>query len=326
MNDQKQSPKANPGPSSRMPPQKADEGVFGLSGAAWLLFCLVLLVGITVVGVYRWQLQRFESRAAAETKARERVEENLGRLAAHLGRYELKQLKKKRGQMYADFKIVEEQLMAAHDQSESLFIGPSKQIQSVVAESMEKIEEKKNQLAGLTSDLARSQVALEGGREACVEHIWLLESAAGKDWVNSCRTLNSRKIAKEVKIIKELKLRSHPSPAERQSAQLVINQHKKKIAELEAASLGALTVSPEQILQSYVVDLKRQIGDLRKALASDLAIYRKNYVKAAKSGDVEAKEKIQQLKNEKAVLAAELDLIDEQILRQQSSLQSTSPK
>ena len=149
--------------------------------------------------------------------------------------------------------------------------------------AMSRIEAEKKLLAELTSDFARSETALEAGREACLERIWILEEQ-GKIAAGSLSDPdNAKLIAHEKRTVEELELQRDqliilkklgPEHSEVQAYNLAIKDRNKKIEELKDTP-----PTPEQIIQRYIVGIKQQIGDLRQVLDANLAIVHENYEK-----------------------------------------------
>ena len=167
-------------------------------------------------------------------------------------------------------KLVDKQLKAARDDAEELAIaGDFSHAKRVLAEAMKKIGNGMIQLTELASDLARSEVALKSGREACLEQVWLLESGTGSRLV----TGNSEE------------------------------------SNTEGAKIEDMT--PEQIIQQHIVEVKKQIEDLGSALPSDLAVYFSNYEKMVKSEAAMAR--VQKLASQKEKLIQGLDYGDRAI-------------
>ena len=146
-------------------------------------------------------------------------------------------------------------------------------------------------LSNLTLDLARSETAFESGREACLQRVWLLENT-GKITSGSLQVAsNSKDIGNENSRLKELLLQRDqliivrnygPNHREIKSLNLTIKKRKAKIDRLIKQEAKIPSVLPEQIIQSHIVTIKQQIGDLRQSLDSDLAIDRENYKKTGK--------------------------------------------
>ena len=104
-----------------------------------------------------------------------------------------------------------------------------------------------------------------------------------------------------------------PGVDELKAYNLAIAARKKKIRELTAEGKKFIGLQPEQIIQRYVVGVKQQIGDIRSALASDLASYRKNYEQAGKPERVDAErpnELIARLDNADAAQLAAQTFLD----------------
>ena len=281
----------------------------------WCLLVMFLVVGLTVAAIYSMQRRKVDERQKAVAS------ESSGQFEQQ-HRLKIKSMIDDAKRMREELKAVDKQLKAAREEADSpIYIGPTKQIQAVIAESMKTIEKGKSQLVELTSDLARCETALENGREACMEQIWILEDRGGQKGLDDPSVnANHEQIAKETRIVEELELKKdklivynhYPNKGKLKSIQLAIKEQDAKIAELTAAGAGAFKISPEQLLQSYIVGLKQQIGDVRLSLSSDLEAYRSNYENAVKSYDPDAK--VKKLENDRAKLEIELERLDKQIL------------
>jgi len=236
-------------------------------------------------------------------------------------------LKKMSDQFHREVKLVEKELKVARDEVEKHAIaGKPEHLQRLVSQSLTKIDEEKAFLAELTSDLARSEEALESGIEDCIEHIWILEKNL-KLPVNSMQFRdNSEQIAFEQRNIEALELqrdqlivteRLGPGHADIQALNLAINERKSKVEVLEAQGTQVTGPGPEQIIQRFIVSLKQQIGDIRLALDSDLAVYEDNYIKAVKSE--RALLEMAQLEATKEEFKERSILADRRLLEQDSS-------
>ena len=313
---------------SKMPSQNSDESIFGLPLVLWLLLGLVLLVGVSVIGLYSWQRQRSdESRATTKPLNQKQVEENQERSAVHLDRQ--KQLKKTRDQLRDDIKSVDKQLHAIEKEAEGLATTgpPPERIQQLLTEQRKRIENGKTQLGQLTSDLNRSQVALENGREACLELIWLMKEAGRiSQPLLTAVELNKlpESVSAEQMVLDELELQrqalvvNRSKQAKVKSLRLAIEKQNAKVAKLmqeweQKQKDGTLELTPEQVVQQHVVDLKQQIGDLRLALDADLKKYRSDYEKAVKAEPAASNANVKKLKTERDKLLIKLQLVDEQI-------------
>ena len=243
-------------------------------------------------------------------------------------------LKKMSTRFQKEVKDVNERLTKARDSAEALAIaGNADHIQRIITDLMSKIDQDKAVLSELTSDLARSETALENGREACMEQIWLLEGS-GSLPVNSVEMQdNSTQISNERRMVEELELTRDqlivvknygPGHSEVQAYNLAINERKAKIKALSSEGATITGILPEQIIQRYVVGLKQQIGDVRLALSSKLAVYRENYEKAVKSERAIAE--VEELTMEKEKLVNKLDIADRQILEEDSTRQTNLHK
>ena len=179
------------------------------------------------------------------------------------------------------------------EDGEPLFKDEARDMISVVVQqiyksnAVSKIEAEKKLLAELTSDLARSETALEAGRVACLEYIRVLE-AQGKIAPGSVEDPdNAKLIDYENRMVEELELKRDqliiikklgPKHSKVQALNIAIDERKKMIEELKLKSFP-----PEKIIQRYIVGVKQQIGDIRQVLASEYLIYRENLKKTGKS-------------------------------------------
>ena len=236
-------------------------------------------------------------------------------------------LKKMSDKFHREVKLVEKELKVARDEVEKHAIaGKPEHLQRLVSQLMTKIDEEKAFLAELTSNLARSEEALENGVEDCVEHIWILEKN-GSLPVNSMQFRdNSEQIAFEQRNIEALELqrdqltvteRLGPGHADIQALNLAINERKSKVEVLEAEGAQVTGPGPEQIIQRFIVSLKQQIGDVRLTLDADLANYEENYIKAVKSE--RALLEMAQLEAAKEEFKERSILADRSLLEQDSS-------
>ena len=141
-------------------------------------------------------------------------------------------------------------------------------------------------------DSARSEQALEGGRDNCLEHLWILEGDKKIPPGSMQVADNSARIASEISIIEGLELQRDQlivledlgqGHQKIQAFNLAINERKDKVKQLESEGSRILGLGPEQIIQRFIVSLKQQIGDIRLTLDSDLANYSNVYLKAVKS-------------------------------------------
>ena len=243
-------------------------------------------------------------------------------------------LKKMSARFQKEVREVNERLVTARDNAEELAIaGSADHIQRIIADSMKKIDEEKALLSDLTSELARSETALENGRDACMEHIWLLESSNRIPSGSLDIQDKSEQIASEVKMIEELEMQRDqlivvknygPGHNEVQAYNLAINDRKAKVENLTASGTRIMGLLPEQIIQRYIVGIKQQIGDIRGALSTDLAIYRQNYEKATKSERAIAE--VEELSMEKEKLVNKLDIADRRIIEEDSTRQTNLHK
>ena len=182
-----------------------------------------------------------------------------------------------------------------------------------------KIEALKKSLAELTSEFARAETALGMGRNACVDLIRILEKE-GKIKPGQVKVQgNSKRIENEKRMIKELELKRdqlllvHGSEAQVDAVKAAISVRKKKVLALSDDITIFIGLQPEQIVQRYIVGVKQQIGDIRSALASDLASYRKNYEQAGKPERADAErpnELIARLDNADAAQLAAQTFLD----------------
>jgi len=144
-------------------------------------------------------------------------------------------------QFQRDEKMVGKKLQAARDEVDKHSIaGNAEHLQRLIAEMMDKIEQEKAQLSELTSDLARSEEALEEGRDNCLQHIWILERA-GKIPPDSMQVLDhSQEIAAKIRTIEGLELQREqlrlehlgPKHTRMQVVNLAIDEQLKKVEEL----------------------------------------------------------------------------------------------
>ena len=179
-------------------------------------------------------------------------------------------------------------------------------LERTITDSMKKIDGGRKMLAELTKDSARAETALEGGREACMELVWLLK-AAGKIAPgtlgisdNALRIVSEKQKIEDLKLERDQLLLVLGSDAKVEALNLSIN-HREEFLEL----LNSKTFSgnpPEAIIQRYIVGVRQQINDLRLTLSSDLKAYRKNYAKAVKIDPAIVESALQSYKKE--------DLID----------------
>ena len=75
---------------------------------------------------------------------------------------------------------------------------------------------------------------------------------------------------------------SHPDPEVVQALNLRINEEEEKLRELtsnenKVREAKGLVVSPEESIQRFITSKKKQIGELRTALETDLAAYSEIY-------------------------------------------------
>ena len=220
-------------------------------------------------------------------------------------------LKKMSSRFQNERNEIDSKLAAAKDKAEALKIaGKSEHITRIITELMNKIDLEKAELSKLTSYLARTETALENGRESVMEHLWILEDAeeirSGALEISD----NSERIASQIKIIEDLELARDqlilikdygPGHREVQAYNLAINEREKKIKELKSEGVQITGIAPEQILQRYIVGIKQQIGDIRLTLSSHLKSYRENYEKAVSSERAIAEVEELRLAREKVV-------------------------
>ena len=246
----------------------------------------------------------------------------------------LKLLQKMSTRFHQEAESVNKQLIAVRRKDNILATnGPSEKFERVFGESMKKIVKQKNQLEVLLSDFARSEEALEKGREACVDHILLLEADGklGPGFVQSTND-NAIKIVQEKRMVEELELQRDqlviaqkigPDQPQVQALNHAIQQRDAKIVNLAAASSKIFGVAPEKVLQRHIIAVKQQIGDLRSSLSSGVKDYRKNYKRFIKSERNLAESA--ELKYKKIELVAKLKQTDELIIKLKSSLRINSP-
>ena len=158
-----------------------------------------------------------------------------------------------------------------------------------MADLIKKIEAGKTMLSTLTSDFARSEAALEGGRDSCMEHIWLLESAGKIAYGSFEAEDKSEQIAKEKSMVKDLESRRGHlrlqlnlggNDEKIQALDSAIKERQAKIEQLRSEGVKVIGIPPERIVRRYIVGLKQQISDARRVLASDLVRYSKLHEKA----------------------------------------------
>ena len=128
----------------------------------------------------------------------------------------------------------------------------------------------------------------------------------------------------QVKKVSELTLQrnrvlavSHPNPEVVQVLNLRINEQEEKLCELtsnenKVREAKRLVVSPEEIVQRFITSKKKQIGELRTALKTDLAAYSENYEKVV--GSENAAHKMNA-----AHKIGELELLKEKLLEKADS-------
>ena len=228
---------------------------------------------------------------------------------------------------------MDKQLREARGRAEASSIaGNPEHAQRLITELMTRIDAGKIQLAELSADLQRSQAALKNGREACLEHVWILEEAE-KINRNSLQIRdNSLQLSVEMKMIEELELmrakldsanyKLGPGNATVEALSLSIKDRKEKVKELSSEGAKILAIGPEQIIQRFVVSVKQQIGDLRLTLKADLAIYADIYKKAVESK--RALSEIDGLLDARMRVLKQLDDMDRQIYGSGSSSQQTN--
>jgi len=236
-------------------------------------------------------------------------------------------LQKMSDRFHREVKAIDEKRKAALDRSEALNIaGNSVHIQRIVEESMSRIDAEKGALGELTSELARSEAALENGRDATMEHVWLLEKS-GKIPPDSINIVDkSEQIASEQRMVEELELARDQliavknygnGHAEVQAYNLAINKRLKKMEDLSSQGAKIMGILPEQLIQRYIVGVKQDIQDLRATLDSDLAIYRDSFEKATKSE--RAQMELQELTVEREKLILQREEADNQLLQEGST-------
>ncbi len=239
-------------------------------------------------------------------------------------------LKKMSDKFHKEVKLVEQQLKVARDEVEALAIaGKPEHLQRIVSEQMTKIKEEQAMLSELTSDLDRSEAALEHGIAMCMEHIWILERN-GKINEGSLNFVNNeQEIATEKRRIDELELQKTqleitrslgPGHADIQALTIAIEDRKKKVVALEGEGSRVRGIGPEQIIQRFIVSLKQQIVDLRLTMNSDLAVYSENNEKAVRSE--RALLEVQELMLTRQKFIAQRDVADKSVIEEGSTLQS----
>ena len=236
--------------------------------------------------------------------------------------------------LHRDIKEVDKQREKSRAVLKELAIaGKQEHIQQIVADYRIKIDAEKAELWELTQDLARSETALESDAAGMMEHIWILEDQ-GKVRKNSMQFVdNSEQIAAETRGIESLELQRDqlivtqkigPGHSQIQALNLAINDRKAKIAELESQGTRITGLGPEQIIQRFIVAVKQQIGDLRLALNSDLAVHREHSEKAVLSE--QALMEAAELEVIREKLVKKSDAADLQVMEQTSSLQTNLHK
>ena len=276
-------------------------------GLLWVVLCAGLLISSLVAGICGCERQQENENQAFQLKRQ--VDEN-------------QRLMERSNKLREDIRSVDSRLKVARDRAELLaFTGPPPEnVQKAIAESMAKIDKGKAELAELILDLASSEQALEEGRNACLKQIRLLQNAgkisqglAISDDPERVLKLK-RKILEELEQMEPVVTVSHPSQAERQRMHLAIQEGKAKLKELLKLDEKLKGDTPEEAVQQFVFKLKQQIGDLRLSLSSDLAVYRKNFDEAVKSERIEPNANVKKLRDERAKLVADLELVDKQLL------------
>ena len=250
-------------------------------------------------------------------------------------------LLKKRDEFLKEVKTVDQRLQA--ERTRTLVVSvPSVQLGSVAAEMMEEIEAKKILLEELLSDLRKSEAALKDGREACMEYVWILENGGKLEvgllddgFRSPVRFAQVKKVFELYGQRDRVLVVSHPDPEVVQALNLRINEEEEKLRELtsnenKVREAKGLVVSPEEIIQRFITSKKKQIGELRTALKTDLATYSQNYEKVVGSDNaahkMNAAHKIRELELLKEKLLEKAASVDRQIYGQQNVTQTVVHK
>ncbi|MDB2685742.1 hypothetical protein N9Y42_00845 [Mariniblastus sp.] len=307
-------------------PEKADGGLWDV---LWRFKWLILILVLTVAGLYALQRQRIYARQDAafqrELEAKEKQEHDAA-MRIQAQRIKLDFSQKLKARSIAEGKLVEKRLVVALNEVESLPIdGEPEKLRRVARELWEKTQEDTSQVAKLKIDLMRSDAALQQGPDACLEHIEVLEEA-GKLPQDSMLSRNSKRLSELTETVERFQRRKdqlltldNPKQATVQSIELKISEGKAEIADLKSQQEKLVGLTPEQVIQRFVVVTKQQVEELDSTLKSDLKAYRL-YTKAET-----AKVRLQELLARKASLVAEIERLDEEIPKQQSALESESP-
>ena len=311
-----QSPRADQESSSDiLPPEKIEVEDFDflslLRRNKWLLF-LGLLMGLAVATVFCSQLQNGDGSQAAKTNPSEEVKQRHEQKDQNTSP-KIEWLKEKRAKLLTEVEAVVEQLEMARDQVESLPLnGASEIFQQINARLAKKIGSQRSQLATLESQLTQHEAVLNKGRDACVEHIWLLES--GGPLLRSVKKDNTEQISQLIEVIEKLKLEKEAVNSKRvellcrtpnQSIDLAIDAQKARIAELNSQQEKVEGLVPEEIMRRLILDFKQQITELAAEMSSDLAIL------DAYETTLKAKAEYEELKNQKESLVRKLEYLDQ---------------
>ena len=229
-----------------------------------------------------------------------------------------------------DVRRVDEELKRARDRAESLTIaGKPEHIQRIISGLMTKVEDEKGRLSELTTDLARSETALECDRASCMDHIWILEKDGKIESGSLQIQTNSEQVAIQVQAIEGLEFDKNqliavgnlgPGHPQVRAITLQIEERQAKIAALESEGAQISGLTPEQIIQRFIVSVKQEIGDLRQALSVDLAVWDENYEKAVKTE--RAVQEVAELVELKDKLVKKKDRADSQVLKEGSTRQT----
>ena len=229
-----------------------------------------------------------------------------------------------------DVRRVDEEMKRARDRAESLTIaGKPEHIQRIISDLMTKVEDEKGRLSELTTDLARSEAALEADRKSCMDHIWILEKDGKIESGSLQIQTNSEQVAIQFQAIEALELDKNqlirvgnlgPGHPQVRAITLQIEERQAKIAELEQVGAQISGLTPEQIIQRFIVSVKQEIGDLRQALSVDLAVWDENYEKAVKTE--RALQEVAELAELKDKLVKKKDRADSQVLKEGSTRQT----
>ena len=228
-----------------------------------------------------------------------------------------------------EVKAISMRLIEARDRAEeSKIAANSDHIQRIIAKGLANIDLRKAELQELSQDLSRSETALENGREACLEHLWILED---NDKVRTGLlevTSNAEAIANQTAAIDELVLQREtlelrnfgPGHASVQAINLQIKEREAKVELMKSQQAEIVGISPEEIIQRFIVSVKQQIGDLRSALSADFQIYKENHSKAVKTE--RAVVEVAELMSEREKAVTQRDGARNQLIQEKSTLQT----